>query len=204
MSTQKQQVHPLFTIDENATPLPADFTWNKDWVAVRMWKEQRDDGEFYFACCQRKYGPNDWGNTKDDFIYIGRQIDWIKERTTDVNPKSKTFGQRIDAEAETVTISEYNEKTQDYEAVQKPVNSRKIYRYMHKSTDKNISAKYESLYGQNQRGGRTELTFVWGNGSNFAQVKTKKEFFGKNVQDMIDYVESKQQTEAFKTTPSSA
>ncbi len=194
----QKQVHPLFVIDENAVPLPVDFQWGKQWIATRMWKELRDDGEFYFALVQRKYGPQDWGNTHDDFLYIGREVSWIKERTTDINPRSKKFGQRVDAPAETVTISEYNEKTQEYEPVQKAVNERKVYLYIHKTTDKALTTNYESLYGNTQRGGKTELTFIYGNGSNFAQVKTKKEFFGRSVQEMVDYVESKQQTEAFK------
>lgn len=196
--TNQKTVHPLFTVDENAVPLPEDFTWGKDWRAVRLWKEQRDDGEFLFGLVQRKYGPNDWGNAKDDFLYIGRNVKWIKERGMDVDPKSKTFGQRIDKDAETVTISEYNEKSKTYEPVAVPVNARKVYVYEHSADDKEMVKKYESLVGKLQRGTSTMLTFVWGNGSEFGEVKTPKEFFGHTVKDMVEYVESKQRTEAFK------
>lgn len=189
---------PALIVDEGAIPLPENFTWGKDWVALRMWKEQRDEGEFLFAACLRKYGPNDFGNKSEDHIYIGREVKWIGERVTDVNPRSKTFGDRKDAKTETVTERIFDEETDEWKDVQIPINATKTYEYLHKASDGEFIKHYKTLVGKTPRSGKTHFSFIWAYGSQIREVKTAKEFFLHTVQELADYEEKTLQTEAFK------
>lgn len=189
---------PSLIVDENAIPLPENFKWGEEYVALRMWKELRDDGEYLFAACLRKYGPNDFGNKSEDHIYIGREIKWIGERITDTNSRSKTFGQRIDAKAETVTERIFDEEAQEWKEVEIPVNATKTYKHLHKADDPELVKQYKTLVGPTPRSGKTHFTFIWAYGSEIREVKTAKEFFGHTVQQMAEWEEKQIQTEAFK------
>lgn len=186
---------PMLTVDEGAVPLPENFEWGKEWVALRMWKEQRDDGDYLFAACLRKFGPNDFGNKSKDHIYIGREIVWTGERITDTREGSKTIGQRIDAKAETVTERVFDEESNDWVEVKIPINATKKYNYLHKADNDEIVKKYKTLVGPTPRSGKTFFTFIWGFGSEFREVKTAKEFFDHPVQDMVDGEEAKLRTD---------
>lgn len=190
---------PALIVDEGAIELPENFQWGKQWVALRMWKEQRDDGEYLFAACLRKYGPNDFGNKTKDHIYIGRKVKWTRGKITDTDPDSPTFTKRIDEKAEEVIEKVFNEKTGNWDEIKIPVNATKTYDYLHKADNDDMVKLYKSLVGPTPRSGKTHFTFIWGYGSEFREVKTAKEFFGHSVKEMQEWEESKLQTEAFKT-----
>ena len=48
---------PLLQIEENIVVEPKNFKWGDEWRAVRIWKELRDDGEWFYALIIKKYGP---------------------------------------------------------------------------------------------------------------------------------------------------
>lgn len=189
---------PSLIVDENAIPLPENFQWGKEYVALRIWKELKDEGEFLFAACLRKYGPNDFGNKSEDHIYIGRQIKWVGERVTDTNQRSKTFGKRINAKAETVTERVFDEDQGEWKEVEIPVNATKTYEYLHDASNPDIVKQYKTLVGPTPRSGKTHFSFIWGYGSEIREVKTPNEFFSHSVKEMADWEESIAQTEAFK------
>lgn len=190
---------PALIVDEGAVPLPENFQWGKDYVALRMWKELRDDGEFFFAACLRKYGPNDFGNKSEDNIYIGREIEWIGERITDTNKNSKTFGQRINQKTETVTERIYDEEENEWKEIKIPINATKTYNYLHRCDNKEYVKQYKTLVDATPRSGKTELTFIWNHGTESVKIKKPDEFFDHTVQEMADWSEKKMQTDAFKT-----
>lgn len=189
---------PALVVDEGATPLPEDFAWGKEWVALRMWRELRDDGEYLFAACLRKYGPNDFGNKSEDHIFIGREIKWIGQRITDENHRSKTFGKRVDEKAETVTERIFDEDEQEWKEVEIPINATKTYNYLHKADNPEFIKQYKTLVGPAPRSGKTHFSFIWAYGSQIREVKTAKEFFAHTVQELADWEEANIQTEAFK------
>lgn len=189
---------PALVVDEGAMPLPENFAWGKEWVALRLWKELKDDGEWFFASLIRKYGPNDFGNKSKDNIYIGREIEWVGNRITDTREGSKTIGRRINEKTETVTDRVFDEETGEWKEIEIPINATKTYKYLHKSDDPEFVKLYKTLVGPTPRSGKTHFTFIWGYGSEFREVKTPKEFFEHSVEEMRDYEESKIQTEAFR------
>lgn len=194
---QKTQT-PAMIVDEGAVPLPEDFKWGKEWVALRIWKELRDDGEYLFAACLRKYGPNDFGNKSEDHIYIGRQIEWIGERITDDNKRSKTFGKRVNAKAETVTERVFDEDEQEWKELEIPINATKTYNYLHKADDEEFVKLYKTLVGPTPRSGKTHMSFIWAYGSEIREIKNKSEFFDHKVEELQKWEDEQAQTEAFK------
>lgn len=194
---QKTQA-PSMIVDEGAIPLPEDFGWGKEWVALRMWKEQRDDGEYLFAACLRKYGPNDFGDKSEDHIYIGREIQWIGKRITDENRRSKTFGKRINEPTDSVTERIFDDEANQWKEIEIPINATKTYNYLHKADNADWVKLYKSLVGPAPRSGKTHFTFIWAYGSEMREIKTSKEFFDHTVQELIDWEEKQRRTEAFK------
>ncbi len=187
-------------VDEGAIPLPEDFKWGKEWVALRIWRELRDDGEFLFAACLRKYGPNDFGNKSEDHIYIGREIKWIGERITDENKRSKTFGKRVDAKADTITERVFDDDLQEWKEIEIPINATKTYEYLHKADDAEFVKLYKTLIGATPRSGKTHMSFIWAYGSEMREIKNKNEFFDHTVKELADWEDANAQTEAFKQT----
>lgn len=189
---------PSMIVDEGAIPLPEDFKWGKEWVALRIWRELRDDGEFIFAACLRKYGPNDFGNKSEDHIYIGREIKWIGERITDENKRSKTFGKRVDAKADTITERVFDDDLQEWKEIEIPINATKTYEYLHKADDAEFVKLYKTLIGATPRSGKTHMSFIWAYGSEMREIKNKNEFFDHTVKELADWEDENAQTEAFK------
>ena len=194
---QKTQT-PALVIDEGAIPLPEDFKWGKEYVALRMWKELRDDGEYLFAACLRKFGPNDFGDKSEDHIYIGREIEWIGKRITDVNPRSKTFSKRVNQKSETVTERVFNEDENEWQEIEIPINATKTYNYLHKADNEEFIKQYKTLVGPTPRSGKTHFTFIWAYGSEMREIKNPKEFFAHSVEELSKWEDEQAQTEAFK------
>jgi hypothetical protein len=172
-------------IGDDLIALPKNFD-PKKWRAVRMWKELRDNGEFFFALLVRYYGPNDYGNKRKDFVHIGREIVWSYGKETDTDPDSPTFGKRVEIQPQLVTERIFNEKTKEWDEVKVPVNATKSYKYEHKTSDKKITEMYKGLCGTVPRSGYTTFTFISGQGSNLRRVETEEEFFEKSVKQIIE------------------
>jgi len=194
---QKTQA-PSMIIDEGAIPLPENFGWGKEYVALRIWKELRDDGEYLFAACLRKFGPNDFGDRSEDHIYIGREIKWLGKKITDENRRSKTFGNRINEKTETVTERVFDDVENEWKEIEIPINATKTYDYLHKADNPEMVKQYKTLVGPAPRSGKTHFTFIWAYGSEMREIKTSKEFFEHSVEELVNWEEKQRQTEAFK------
>lgn len=180
----------MLQIEENAVPLPDNFQWGKEWRAVRIWKELRDDGDFIYAFCIRYYGPNDYGRKKADEIWIGREIKYISERDWDNNPKSKTYGQRVAKDAETVTEEIWDEKLGKYVPVETAINAIKEYDYKHKANDPDLVAQYKTLVGRLPAGRKTQLLFVYDSGGRTVNIDNPDDFWNHTVSELMA-IESK-------------
>lgn len=171
---------PKLQIEEN-WQVPDDFDWGKSWRAVRIWKELRADGEFFYAFIVRKYDETDIGEMKDEELWIGRRIEYRGKRKFDVNPRSKTFSKRIDEKPQEVTEEVYNEDTGKYEEQTYTVNAKKIYVYDHKADDKELIAKYQSLCGSLPGGTSTQLIMLYG--SRPVNIEVPKDFWSHTVKE---------------------
>lgn len=180
----------MLQIEENAVPLPDNFQWGKEWRAVRIWKEKRDDGDHLFAFCIRYYGPNDFGRKKSEEIWIGREIKYIAEREWDLDKKSKTFGERIAKDAETVTEEIWDEKLGKYVSVETPINATKEYDYKHKANDPDLIKNYKTLVGRLPAGRKTQLLFVYDGGSRNVTMENPDDFWNHSVDELMA-IESK-------------
>lgn len=181
-------------LEENIKDLPEDFNWGEGWRALRIWKELRDDGEFLYAFLIKMYGPNDYGNKREDELWIGRKIKYLKGRKWQLNPKKPNFGKRVDDEPETVKESIWNDETGTYDEVITPINAQKTYEYIHKTTDKDIMAKYKTLVGSTTQG-RTRFYFVYDNGARIVNIKNSNDFWNLTVEQL-----AKQEVEGVSLT----
>jgi|SRR6185437_1962349 len=172
-------------IEEAISPLPEDFKWGEQWRALRLWKELRDDGEFFYAFVVRMYGPNDYGNKKEDELYIGREIKYIKGKKFQLDHKKPKFGERVDEEADEIVESIFDYEKGKYVEVRTPVNARKTYLYLHKADDKEMAKKYASLIGTTSVG-ITKMYFVYNYGSRIVEIPNKKDFFEHTVQELAN------------------
>jgi hypothetical protein len=172
-------------LEENIKPLPVDFKWGAEWTAIRMWKELRDDGEFLYAFLVRRYGPDDYGRKREDELWIGREIEYIKERDWQRDPKKPNFGQRVDIEPDEVVESIWDEAKGKYIEQKTPLNARKRYKYVHRADNKEIVKRYQSLI---QMTGvvRTKLYFVYNDGSRIISIENEDEFFNTPVKQVAD------------------
>ena len=166
--------------------IPADFGWGKKWKAMRIWKELRDDGEYIYAFIIRHYGPNDFGNKKEDERWIGRKIKWIRGKKWQNDPTLPHYGERVEDEAETIVEEEWDEKKKTYVKVETPVNAKKTYEYIHKADDKEMIKNYQSLVGRTTMG-TTQFHFVFGD--QVRKVKPK-DFWAQTVEDFVNKFES--------------
>lgn len=172
-------------IEEAISPMPEDFKWGEEWRALRIWKELRDDGEFLYAFLIKMYGPNDYGNKKEDELYIGREIHYIKGKKFQLDHKKKDFGKRVEDEADEIVESQWDYDKGKYVEVRTPVNAKKTYKYLHNSTDKELIKKYQSLIGPTSVG-NTKLYFVYNYGSRIVEIPNKKDFFEHSVQELAN------------------
>lgn len=172
-------------IEENIRPLPPDFKWGQEWVAVRMWRELDDNGEHLYAFLVRKFGPNDYGTKREDELWIGREIEYIKERDWQKDPRKPRFGERVDVEADTVTESIWDEKKGTYVQQETPVNARKTYKFLHDANNKEIQKQYKTLVQLTGRI-RTKLYFVYNNGSRIVSIENMNDFFDHSVKELAE------------------
>lgn len=143
-----------------------NFTWGEDWRAVRIIKEKRTNGEYYFAWIVRYYGEKentydyDIANSLEDYAWIGRNEKFVGKRMHDTDPDSKTFGKRIYSEAITEIITEQNRKGQPVER-EILIEGKTIYEYTLPVNVENTK-KLKTLQGMIALNQETEFLFVYG------------------------------------------
>ncbi len=142
------------------------FTWEEDWRALRVIKEKRTNGEYYFASVVRFYGQTedthdyDIGNSLEDTAILGRIEKFVGKRITDVDPDSPTFGKRIYTKAITEMITEEDGKGKPRER-EILVEGKTIYEYTLPVNDENTK-KMKKLQGQIAMNQETKFLFVYG------------------------------------------
>lgn len=173
-------------IEENMVDLPEDFN-PKDWRAVKLWRELKDDGrEYFFGFLLKYYGPGDFGRRKDEEVYIGRKVKYIQDKTWDLKKGSKTFGERIEIPAEEVTEEEWSDRLGKYVPVKgPPINATKTYQYVHDASDDKIVKMYKALVGS-LTVGRTQFYFVSSGGSRIDKIDNEEDFFNTTVKKFVD------------------
>jgi hypothetical protein len=142
------------------------FTWGIDWRAIRIIKEKRTNGEYYFANVIRYYGEKekthdyDVGETYDETAWLGRNEVFVGKRMHDVDPDSPTFGKRIYNPAITEIITEENDKgrTVTREVL---VEGKTIYEYIIPVNEKNTK-QMKSLAGAIALNQETQFLFIYG------------------------------------------
>jgi len=175
-------------IEENIQPLPKDFDWGKGWRALRIWRELKDDGEFFYAFLVRRYGDNDYGNKREDELWIGREIVYSKGKKFQTDPKKPKFGERVPDQADEVLEEIWNPDKGRYESVTTQVGQ-KTYKYLHKAGDKDIAKKYETLIGTIFNT-TTRLYFVYNHGARIVLMENKNDFFEHTVADLAKLEQS--------------
>lgn len=143
-----------------------NFSWGEDWRAIRIMKEKRSDGEFYFARIVRYYGEKedthdyDISETYMESAWLGRNEKFVGKRVFDKDSDSRTFGKRIYSEAVTETITEKDLKGKPIER-EVLVDGKVIYEYTIPVTAENTK-KMKTLQGAIALNQETELLFVFG------------------------------------------
>lgn len=188
-------------IEPNYVALPDDFTWGDDWVAETMWKEILPSGkEVLYAFCRRIYDKKtlDVGTLKEDEIYIGRRIVYQSKPKRDMNPKSKSFGQRTRPEIQYDEHQEWNPELGVYETKKIPRNVEKRFEHVHESTEEFIK-HYKTLVGQSGPDKYTQFVFV--QGSHLVTIPDKKTFFEAKVKDFMESEKRKDPNYVLPTKP---
>ena len=143
-----------------------NFTWGKDWRAMRVIKEKRTDGEYYFTNIVRYYGEKedthdyDIGETFAEQVWLGRVEKFVGKRMHDTDPDSRTFGKRIYSPAVTEIITENNDKGKPTKR-EVLVQGKTIYEYT-LPVNKENTEKMKTLAGAIALNQETQFLFVYG------------------------------------------
>ena len=176
------------------------FEWGDKWRAVRLHKEKRFDGDYYFAYIVRYYGEKenthdyDVGDTLGEHAWLGRQEKFVGKRKFDTDHDSPTFGKRIYTPAitEDITIEDNAGKTRTRKVL---VEGKTIYEYTLPVTDKNTKS-LRTLVGSIALNQDTKFSFLYG--AVAPLPVDKDEFFSMSVkefQDSINPLKNKNDTE---------
>jgi hypothetical protein len=178
-------------IQENFVTDLEKFTWEKDWRALRIIKEKRTSGEFYFAQVIRYYGEventNDYdiGDTLAETAWLGRIEKFVGKRTWDQDHDSPTFGKRIYSPAVTETITEEkNGKPVKREVL---VEGKTIYEYTIEVT-KESTANFKKLAGQIALNQETQFLMIYG--ANPPLVVDPDTFWNTSVGDYLKQLQT--------------
>lgn len=176
-----------------------DFTWGKDWRAIRIVKEKRTDGEYYYANIVRYFGEKedthdyDIAETYIERAWLGRIEKFVGKRKHDRDPDSKTFGKRIYSEAVTETVSELDLKGKPIER-EVLVEGKMIYEYTLPVTEGNTK-KLKELAGAIALNQETQFLFIYG--AQPPNVVDPETFWKTSVTDYIQSLKNiPQQTSA--------
>lgn len=178
------------SIQDNFVTDLESFTWEKDWRAMRIIKEKRTSGEFYFAHIIRYYGEvensNDYdiGDTLAESAWLGRNEKFVGKRIFDTDHDSPTFGKRIYAPAITETITEEkNGKPVKREVL---IEGKTIYEYTIPVTKENTE-KMKKLAGAIALNQETQFLFIYG--ANPPLVVDPDTFWSTTVGDYLKQIQ---------------
>ena len=166
------------------------FTWGKDWRAMRIIRERRTSGDYYFAHIMRYYGENDdtndydLGDTLAETAWLGRNEKFVGKRVFDKDEESPTFGKRIYTEAVTEIITEENEKGKPTSR-KVLVEGKTIYDYTIKVTPENTK-KMQELAGAVGLNQETRFLFVYG--ATPPLLVEPKTFWKSSVEDYLEKI----------------
>jgi len=164
-----------------------NFTWGKDWRAVRLTKERRVGGDVYFGLIVRYYGTidethdYDIGDRSKDYIELGRYERFVGKRITDMNPDSPTATKRIYLEPKTENVTITNDEGRE-EEIQELVDGSVIWEYNLKHTPENVK-KLKTLVGQVDLEKLTTFSFMAGTSP--PVTVDEETFFTKSVKDFL-------------------
>ena len=180
-----------------------DFTWGKDWRAVRLTKEHRTSGDVYFGLIVRYYGTTDGtddydtGDRSKDFVWLGRHEKFVGKRVTDMNPDSATRMQRIWKKPETEKSVIVNEEGFE-EEIEELVKGRVVFEYDIPDTPANVKL-LKTLVGQVDMDNLTTFSFIQGNTPPISV--DEESFFNTSVKNFLSAhtIEATIRTNAEKT-----
>lgn len=154
------------SIQQNFVTDLENFTWGKDWRAMRIIKEKRTNGEYYFAYVVRYYGEventhdYDVGDSLRETAWLGRVEKFTGKRQWITDPNDQT--RRIRASSEPIT-----EIIQEEDLEGKPVSrevlveGKTIYEYTIKVNKENTE-KMKTLAGAIALNQETQFLFMYG------------------------------------------
>lgn len=165
-----------------------NFTWGKDWRAIRLIKEARAKGDHYFAYVTRYYGEieetddYDVGNTKKEQAWIGRFEKFVGKRTTNLNPDSPDFGKRVYNPPVTEEVTEIINGIET--TVTELVEGKVVYEYILAVNPENTK-KVKELVGY--IGLNQHTIFLLLEGARNPVAVNEAEFFNNNVRDYLSF-----------------
>lgn len=171
------------------------FTWSKDWRAMRIIKEKRVDGEYYFANIMRYYGERedssdyDIGDTIGETAWLGRNEKFVGKRGWDEDHDSATHGKRITMPAITETIEDVDLRGKTIKR-QVLVEGKTIYEYSIPVNDANTK-KMKSISGAIGLNQETQFLFIYG--ASPPLVVDPETFFKTSVSDYLQNIKPKQE-----------
>lgn len=176
------------SIQENFVKDLENFTWEKDWRAMRIIKEARSNGDYYFAHIVRYYGEKDGdtdydiGDTTKEMAWLGRNEKFVGKRIFDTDHESPTFGKRIYSPAVTETVTEPDAKGKPVTR-EVLVEGKTIYEYTI-PVNKENTEKMKKLAGAIALNQDTQFLFV--QGASPPLVVDAETFWTTSVSDFLN------------------
>lgn len=183
------------SIQENFVRDLENFTWEKDWRAMRIIKELRTSGEFFFAHIVRFYGEKenthdyDIGDTAAETAWLGRNETFVGKRDWDTDSDSPTFGKRINKPAvtEEITVQDSKGKPVKREVL---IEGKTVYEYTIPVTKENAE-KMKKLAGAVSLNQETQFLFI--QGASPPLVVDPDTFWTTSVRDYLQQIKPKPQ-----------
>lgn len=183
------------SIQENFVKDLENFTWEKDWRAMRIIKEARTNGDFYFAHIVRFYGEKndgtdyDVGDTVAETAWLGRNEKFVGKRVFDTDHDSPTFGKRIYSPAVTETVTEPDAKGKPVTR-EVLVEGKTIYEYTIPVTKENTE-KMKKMAGAVALNQETQFLFI--QGASPPIIVDAQTFWSQSVSEHLNSLKPKKQ-----------
>lgn len=170
------------------------FKWS-NWRALRIIKEKRVNGEYFFANIMRYYGEradssdHDIGDTMGETAWLGRIEKFVGKRVRELDHDSPEFGKRISLPAITETIedTDLSGKTIKREVL---VEGKTIYEYTIPVTEANTK-KMKSIAGAIGLNQETQFLFIYG--ASPPLVVDPETFFKTSVSDYLQNLKTQRE-----------
>jgi hypothetical protein len=153
----------------------------EEYLAQKLFRYHSGTKDYFYAVLYKDFSSNhdrtDIAEYDADILYLGRLEMGIIKKTTDDNPRSETFKERID----------------DTESVQMPDSSiqdcpilKEVGYYSYFEATKENCEKLRKTVGVFPKGFQTEFVFSLYNGGNNIQIDSEAEFFGLTIKEAQD------------------